>query len=497
MALIKCVRCGTEFSDENKNCPTCGCSAEDSLNQITEENKGIETNAKEKKGLLRGALGVAAKGLKNAAEVADDISTKGDDSEYVKKAKGFMANAADKTVSAAKKAKSTIDKRQEKNVGTIPVEVDSDTESQKNQSIPQMIPVEVVSDDRIDETVKETEQDAQSVEVSEEPTVISAPSINQTDFSPKKRDRKQKLRIFGLILLALLVVFYIIGRNSMVEMPDVSDMNAVKAKQVLEEAGFNKDNIVFKDKENKKIKKPTKDWIVETQEQTAGEEISKDEEIVLHVINSKQEKEAAEAKKAEEEKKKKEKAEEKKKKEKAEKASAEEKQKIEALKGQRIANAVELEKQLGYHFTYTHSVSGDDFTEQIPLDPDFYGSWLIMGVESVNPTAKTATMLVNAEENQKRIEEEQNQTAALENKLSKTDAFIAMEQYGKQQFPKFDLKWMGNELAARAEDDSTWFLKTYCNYTDAYGVERKGVEVEAYVSGTVDNPVITKFYVYE
>ena len=176
MALIKCVRCGTEFSDENKNCPTCGCSAEDSLNQITEENKGIETNAKEKKGLLRGALGVAAKGLKNAAEVADDISTKGDDSEYVKKAKGFMANAADKTVSAAKKAKSTIDKRQEKNVGTIPVEVDSDTESQKNQSIPQMIPVEVVSDDRIDETVKETEQDAQSVEVSEEPTVICSDS---------------------------------------------------------------------------------------------------------------------------------------------------------------------------------------------------------------------------------------------------------------------------------------------------------------------------------
>lgn len=162
----------------------------------------------------------------------------------------------------------------------------------------------------------------------------------------------------------------------------------------------------------------------------------------------------------------------------------------------RIRDAKEMAEESGYTFTYTHSHTDMDFTSQIPLDPEFYDTWLIMGVESVDTKNKTATLLVISEENQQYLESKEQQQATLEGKFPKADAWAAMEKYGKDNYPKFNLKEMGNEIAATARSDSAWFLKTYCTYTDKYGVKWKDKIVEAQISGTPDNPSIDYFYIY-
>lgn len=45
------------------------------------------------------------------------------------------------------------------------------------------------------------------------------------------------------------------------------------------------------------------------------------------------------------------------------------------------------------------------------------------------------------------------------------------------------------------QGDGSWVLKANCDVTNAYGATAKTV-VEAHVSGTNDNPVVTEFHVY-
>lgn len=560
MALIICKECGKEFSDHAKACPNCGCPVEFSTSHTEGEihiEKAEET-PKKKKGLVSGALGMAAKGLKNAANVADDISDKGGDSEYVKKAKGFVSGVADKTVSAAKKVgegikdkvEDTIDDYKEREKDNTKVEKQGkksitelahmQADDAVDEKIEQEFPENTLSE-RVDlntaesnETTKEELDLASTNDVQDEsdeliqlPAYGSAPEKLTQSEKQKNSKKPNKNRIWALIGLAAIAVIcfivLLITGDKTIAMKDVSHMDAVKALSTLEEAGFTQEHISFVDKDGKEIEKATSDWVVESQNQEAGKEISPEEEIILSVTNPKQEAEEkkaaeekkkaeAEKKKAEEEKKKEEKAkkeakkkakEEAENKKKAEKAAKKEalkqkQKKIKALEGLRVVDAKATAKEMGYTFTYLHSYTREDFTEQVRLNPEWadYEEWLIMGVEAVDAKAKTAIILINAEENQAYLDNKEQLQKKLESKFPKADAWRAMEAYGKDNYPKFNLKEMGNEIAATARDSSTWFLKTYCSYTDVYGVKWKNREVEAQITGTPNNPVVEYFLIH-
>ncbi|AEB06895.1 hypothetical protein Corgl_0782 [Coriobacterium glomerans PW2] len=86
---------------------------------------------------------------------------------------------------------------------------------------------------------------------------------------------------------------------------------------------------------------------------------------------------------------------------------------------------------------------------------------------------------------------------ALEKKLDKTDAWIAVKTYGEKQYPYgFKVHYMLNELSAEPLDENTWGLKSTCDITNGYGAETKGKTIEAKVTGTSDAPQVIEFNVY-
>lgn len=72
----------------------------------------------------------------------------------------------------------------------------------------------------------------------------------------------------------------------------------------------------------------------------------------------------------------------------------------------------------------------------------------------------------------------------------------ACETYAKDTFP-FGVKmhWVVGKLAERIENDQ-WFLKVEATVTNAYGAKEKGVNVECFVGGTNDKPVVNEFNAY-
>ncbi len=84
-----------------------------------------------------------------------------------------------------------------------------------------------------------------------------------------------------------------------------------------------------------------------------------------------------------------------------------------------------------------------------------------------------------------------NREQALEEKLSIVSAMTACEMYGKSNYRNFKMHSIVGKIAESAYDDNTWYLKYY---VDADGYKNKAME--CYVSGTTENPSVTKFLVY-
>ena len=159
----------------------------------------------------------------------------------------------------------------------------------------------------------------------------------------------------------------------------------------------------------------------------------------------------------------------------------------------------ELES-IGYKVSFTHEITKMDFTESVQHESnpesEFYIPWIITGLDSYNATSKTASFHINTQE---MINESQRRTAtkkALEAKLSPSNAWGAVDYYGKRKFPNgFKLRIATRMLAETAVDENTWFLKAGCQVRNEYGTWINLV-CEARVSGTTASPNVISFNVY-
>ena len=79
----------------------------------------------------------------------------------------------------------------------------------------------------------------------------------------------------------------------------------------------------------------------------------------------------------------------------------------------------------------------------------------------------------------------------LEKRLSIISAMSACDLYGQRNYRDFKMHSIVGKIAEYASDDNTWFLKYY---VDADGYTNRAME--CYVTGTTDNPVVTKYLVY-
>lgn len=80
--------------------------------------------------------------------------------------------------------------------------------------------------------------------------------------------------------------------------------------------------------------------------------------------------------------------------------------------------------------------------------------------------------------------------------LEANAAQTACTLYAKSQFPYgVKMHWILGRLAEEIKDDQ-WFLKVESDVTNAYGVKAKGANIECYVSGTNEVPLVTEFNAY-
>ena len=79
----------------------------------------------------------------------------------------------------------------------------------------------------------------------------------------------------------------------------------------------------------------------------------------------------------------------------------------------------------------------------------------------------------------------------LEKKLSAVDALTACELYGKRNYQDFSIHMAFGRIAEESYDEDTWYMKYSVDYN---GYENRAME--CYVTGTSENPVVSKFLVY-
>lgn len=82
------------------------------------------------------------------------------------------------------------------------------------------------------------------------------------------------------------------------------------------------------------------------------------------------------------------------------------------------------------------------------------------------------------------------------NAMMAGDAWIAVRDYGEQQYPYGFKVHYFTGVISEYEEDGIWYLKGKCDVTNEYDATRSTV-VEAQVQGTRDNPEVIYFYVYD
>lgn len=172
-----------------------------------------------------------------------------------------------------------------------------------------------------------------------------------------------------------------------------------------------------------------------------------------------------------------------------------------ASSGQPAATVYKQLIGLGYNITFTHAVSKQDFTETV-IDainhPNAQTSnpWIVTDYSDLDVENKEVTLFVDTPENMDKSKAAEATKDALNKKLDLDEAWIAVDVYGQDKYPRgFKLSW--NEILSEApKNASTWSLKARCNVTDEFGATRKGVTCEAEVTGTTADPQVISFRVY-
>lgn len=137
-------------------------------------------------------------------------------------------------------------------------------------------------------------------------------------------------------------------------------------------------------------------------------------------------------------------------------------------------------------YTATYYNQGEDWTDILPLDESWANDFL---VGSITEDAENKTIEVDLALKTNVANDEME--ASLQEKLEVGYAWIAAEEYGKEQYGDgFELNYLVDKITESAEDENTWFLKA--------GGELNGEDVtcEAYVTGTTAQPEVISFDVY-
>lgn len=172
---------------------------------------------------------------------------------------------------------------------------------------------------------------------------------------------------------------------------------------------------------------------------------------------------------------------------------------FDVLKNRPLIEAIEKTNELGYTATYTHDSSKQDFTDTINMyynnDKDELSKWVIVDIGRVNSNEKTVNFTINTKENIEQNQENKTMEEVLSTKLSQTNAWNAINEYGRTLYPYgFNVKEF-NGYTVKAKDENTWFIKATAKITNEYNAKTE-IEFEAYVSGTNDNPEVIEFNIY-
>ncbi|MBR2753638.1 hypothetical protein IKF28_02860 [Candidatus Saccharibacteria bacterium] len=104
---------------------------------------------------------------------------------------------------------------------------------------------------------------------------------------------------------------------------------------------------------------------------------------------------------------------------------------------------------------------------------------------------KTVTLSIDYKTAIEANNKQQAREAKLEEKLGSVEAMTACKQYGKRNYRNFKLHDITGKMAEYPSDDNTWLFKYY---VDANGY--KNMTMECYVTGTSENPKVSKFMIY-
>ncbi len=163
---------------------------------------------------------------------------------------------------------------------------------------------------------------------------------------------------------------------------------------------------------------------------------------------------------------------------------------LRATKGKPVTDFFSLRQSLGYTYRLFTTDSDAEITDNFTTDPKAQADWSVLEIDTIDTSNKQAVIYIQRTETA-------NAKDQLEDKLSASRAWIAVDDHGEVEFPYgFKLHYMMDKLAEEARTDGTWFLKAGCDVKNAYGTWEKGLVCEAVVSGTDDSPVVESFIVY-
>lgn len=123
------------------------------------------------------------------------------------------------------------------------------------------------------------------------------------------------------------------------------------------------------------------------------------------------------------------------------------------------------------------------------LEP--YGQHIFLTVE--DPNAESDSTASAQPEPSETTEPEKATTGG----LTETYAMTACDQYGEQQFPYgYDAHWVIGVLANEYQPDTDeWYFKVEADVTNEYNAKQT-VNIECYVTGTEDAPIVNDFLAY-
>ena len=263
--------------------------------------------------------------------------------------------------------------------------------------------------------------------------------------------------IKGIItgVFVFLFIFFLFSDSKPVEIPYVINKNYSDAKKILEDKGFT--NIKILDQSGHPIIESSlsSDNYVISQKPKPSDKVSVYTKIELIIKDAGKEKESIARREKEE-------------------TAKQEKIKQEAINktfesfvNKDLKTASSKAKKLKYK---VYIFNNKNVSMDKTISKKDYSNWIVIKVKNVDSKNKTVSFVVNS----KKAIKLEKQRKKLESKLSETEAYYYMEQYGKQVYPYgFNLHFILGQHSAYVKNSSTWVVKSECSITNGFGATRR------------------------